>query len=138
MAMRQTIFSSLAKREHLRRVTHVDMKTARFLEAKALVDTCKMARSHKVLQHSLSAATQLSKAVDPCKEVGLKIDAVATLQAANVLWDQGRGVPPIKMLQILEKNSLINQQSIVTGRAKLLAKLVSDHFFYHIAVSGKN
>ncbi|KAI5846484.1 hypothetical protein DFP73DRAFT_546051 [Morchella snyderi] len=121
MAMRQTIFSSLAKREHLRHVTHVDMKTARFLEAKALVDTCKMARSHKVLQHSLSAATQLSKAVSPCKEVGLKIDAVATLQAANVLWDQGRGVPPIKMLQTLG-NSL-NPQSIVIGRAKLLAKL---------------
>lgn len=124
MAMRQATFSSFAKRNHLRQVAQVDMKTARFLEAKALVDSCKMARSHKVLQHSLSAATQLSKVVESCKQVGLDIDAVATLQVANVLWDQGQGIPPIRMLQALQMDGALSQQSIVVGKAKLLAKLV--------------
>lgn len=129
MAMRQATFSSLAKRAHLRQATKIDTKTARFLEAKALVCSCKMARSHKVLQHSLSAATQLSEAVESCKQVGLDISAVATLQAANVLWDQGQGISSIRMLQALKTNSAVNQQSIVVGKAKLLAKLVG--FYFH-------
>jgi len=124
MAMRQTTFSSLAKRKHLRQAAQVDTKTARLLEAKALVGSCKMARSHKVLQHSLSAATQLSKAVESCKHVGLNINAVATLQAANVLWDQGQGISSIRMLQALQMNGAISHQSIDVGKAKLLAKLV--------------
>ncbi|CAZ83818.1 unnamed protein product [Tuber melanosporum] len=123
MTMRQTTLSSVSKRDHLRRAAGVDIKTARFLEAKALVASCKMARSHKVLQHSLSAATQLSKAVEPCKQVGLDINAVATLQAANVLWDHGQGIASIRMLQALGFDNALGQQSIVVGKAKLLAKL---------------
>lgn len=130
MAMRQTTFSSVARREHLRNAAGVDIKTARFLEAKALVASCKMARSHKVLQHSLSAATQLSKVVESCKQVGLDINAIATLQAANVLWDQGQGIASIRMLQALRGNSALGQQSIVVGKAKLLAKLVSQPLVY--------
>jgi len=127
MAMRQTILSSVAKRDHLRRAVGIDTKTARFLEAKALVASCKMARSHKVLQHSLSAATQLSRAAESCKQVDLDIGAVATLQAANVLWDHGQGIASIRMLQALGFDSALGQQSIVVGKAKLLAKLVSVH-----------
>lgn len=137
MAMRQATFSSLAKRKHLRQAAQINTKTARFLEAKALVGSCKMARSHKVLQHSLSAATQLSKAVGSCKQVGLDINAIATLQAANVLWDQGQGISPIRMLQALQMNSAVDQQSIPVGRAKLLAKLVRA-FFQLVLVSSDN
>jgi ataxia telangiectasia mutated family protein len=125
MAMRQATFGSLAKREHLREATGVNEKKARYMEAKALVGCCKMARKHEVLQHALSAATQLNRVVDPCRKVGLDIGGVATLQASNVLWEDGQGLPSIRMLQSLEGDPATSSQSMVVGRAKLLAKLVS-------------
>lgn len=124
MAMRQATFGSLAKRNHLRVHTCIDEKKARYMEAQALVGCCKMARKHGVLQHALSAATQLNKVVPACKAVGLDISGASTLQAANVLWEQGQGLPSIKMLQALEIDSTLSSQSMVVRRAKLLAKLV--------------
>ncbi|KAL7272152.1 Serine/threonine-protein kinase tel1 [Rhizina undulata] len=123
MAMRQAAFGSLSKRQHLRDSAQIDTKTARLIEAKSLVGCIKMARSHKVLQHSLSAATHLSKVVQPCKDVGLDLNAVATLQVANVLWDQGQRTSSIRMLQTLKDNSLSTKQCMVVGKAKLMAKL---------------
>ncbi|KAF8534042.1 hypothetical protein BDD12DRAFT_862201 [Trichophaea hybrida] len=125
MAMRQATFSSMAKRHHLRIHAGVDQKQSRYMEAKALVGCCKMARSHKVLQHALSAATQLNKVVEPCREAGLDISGIATLQTANVLWEDGQGVPSIRMLTALEKDRSNSSQSMVVRRAKLLAKLGS-------------
>jgi ataxia telangiectasia mutated family protein len=127
MAMRQATFGSLAKRNHLRIRASIDVKKARYMEAEALVGCCKMARKHEVLQHALSAATQLNHIVQPCKDVGLDISGVATLQAANVLWEDGQEVPSIKMLLALEGDSNNASQSMVVGRAKLLAKLASTH-----------
>jgi len=125
MAMRQATFGSMAKRNHLMIHAGIDQKQARYMEAKALVGCCKMARKHKVLQHALSAATQLNKVVQPCRKADLDISGVATLQAANVLWEDGQGVPSIKMLTALERDQSNSSQSMVVGRAKLLAKLVS-------------
>lgn len=124
MAMRQATFGSLAKREHLRNATGVDLRAARLFEAKALVDCCKMARSHGVLQHSLSAATQLSKVVGPCREAGVDIGAVACLQAAKVLWDDGQGSEGISMLQVLSRAKGISSQPVPVSLPKVLAQLV--------------
>jgi ataxia telangiectasia mutated family protein len=125
MAMRQATFGSLAKRNHLRKRAAIDSNKARYMEAKALVGCCKMARKHEVLQHALSAATQLNHVVQPCQDVGLDISGVATLQAANVMWEDGQAVPSIKMLLALERDSNASSQSMIVGRAKLLAKLAS-------------
>lgn len=124
MAMRQATFGSLAKQEHLQAATQSDLKVARFLEAQALVGSCKMARSHKVLQHALSAATQLSKVVHSCSSAGIDINAVATLQAANVLWEEGQGIVAIRMLQSLEGDDTTSSQAMTVGKPKILAKLV--------------
>ena len=125
MAMRQATFGSLVKRDHLRAQSGIDKKKARYLEAQALIGCCKMARKHSVLQHALSAATQLSMVVEPCREVGLDISAVATLQVANVLWEDSQSIPSIRMLTALENDKQSASQSMVIGRAKLLAKIVS-------------
>ncbi|KAI5807112.1 hypothetical protein EDC01DRAFT_638230 [Geopyxis carbonaria] len=122
MSMRQATFGSLAKQDHLQASSRITPKLARLLEAKTLVECCKMARSHKILQHALTAATQLSKVVEPCKNSGLDIHAMATLQAAHVLWDDGQGIASIRMLQYLENES-DNSQTLVVGKPKLLAKL---------------
>lgn len=123
--MRQATFGSLAKQKHLQNATGTDLQAARLFEAGALVASCKMARSHSVLQHSLSAATQLSKVVEPCQKAGIEISAVATLQAAKVLWDDGQSKESIGMLKRLGANEDLQEQSMPVGRPKLLARLVS-------------
>lgn len=123
--MRQATFGSLAKQLHLQAATHTNISVARFMEAQSLVGVCKMARSHKVLQQALSAATQLSNVVQSCASAGNNVEAMATLQAANVLWEEGQGVVAVRMLQSLGKNDSTATQSIPVGKAKILAKLVS-------------
>jgi ataxia telangiectasia mutated family protein len=124
MAMRQATFSSLSKRIHLRLPMGIDEQKARHMEAKALIGCCKMARKHEILQHALSAATQLNNVVEPCKKVGLDITSVATLQSSNVLWEHGQAIPSIRMLQALVGDDKASSQAMVVGKAKLLAKLV--------------
>lgn len=125
MAMRQATVGSLAKRSHLREHAKVSENKAKFMEAHTMIGYCKMARKHEMVQHALSAATQLSRLAPGCKAVGIDISGVAALQVANVLWEDGQGIPSIKMLQDLEKDKTLASQSIVVKRAKLLAKLGS-------------
>ena len=125
MAIRQTTFSSIAKRQHLQEKANIDQKVARLYEAKALISVCELARSHKVLQHALSASTHLNEVSNLCTEVALDISAATTLQTANVFWDQGEALSAIRMLQGLENAKLdVLQQDISVGRAELLATLV--------------
>ena len=125
--MRQATFGSLAKRTHLRMRSGTDVigeKNSRKMEAKTLIECCKMARKHEILQHAISAATQLENLVQPCKDVDLDISGVAALQAANVLWLDGHAVASIRMLSALEQDANAASQSIEVGRAELLATLV--------------
>ncbi|RPB23770.1 hypothetical protein L211DRAFT_786209 [Terfezia boudieri ATCC MYA-4762] len=124
MAIRQATFSSIAKRRHLQENSNIDLKVARLYQAKALISFCELARSHKVLQHALSASTHLNKIVDLCAEVALDISAATTLQTASVLWDQGEATSSIRLLQGLENANLnVIQQDISVGRTELLATL---------------
>lgn len=126
VAIRQATFSSIAKRKHLQENANIDLKSARLYEAKALISACEISRSHKVLQHALSASMHLNKVVNLCAEVALDISAATTLQTASVLWDQGETISSIRMLQGLENTKLdVIRQDISVGRAELLATLVS-------------
>ena len=125
MTIRQATFSSIAKRRHLQENANIDLKVARLYQAKSLISFCELARSHKVLQHALSASTHLNKIVDLCAEVALDISAATTLQTANVLWDQGEATSSIRLLQGLENANLnVIRQDISVGRTELLATLV--------------
>lgn len=125
MAIRQATFSSIAKRPHLQERANIDLKVARLYEAKALITVCELSRSHKILQHALSASTHLNKVSNLCTEVALDISAATTLQTASVLWDQGEAISSIRMLQGLDDAKLdIIRQDISVGRAELLATLV--------------
>lgn len=129
MAIRQTTFSSIAKRRHLQKNANIDLKVARLYQAKALISFCELARSHKVLQHALSVSTHLNKIVDLCAEVALDISAVTTLQTASVLWDQGETTSSIRLLQGLENARLdVIRQDISVGRTELLATLVRSRY----------
>ncbi|KAF8475673.1 hypothetical protein BDZ91DRAFT_649584 [Kalaharituber pfeilii] len=124
LSIRQVTFSSIAKRQHLQDKIQIDLRAARMYQAKALSSVCELARIHKVHQHALSACTHLSDIVAPCQEIGLDISAVAALQTANVLWDQGEILTSIRVLQELDnaKSDMITQD-ISIGRTELLATL---------------
>ncbi|KAI5811100.1 hypothetical protein DFH27DRAFT_8872 [Peziza echinospora] len=122
LSIRQSTFGSITKRLHLQNKTQLPLKAARLYEASSLISICELSRSHKVLQHSLSAASQLHELVEPCQQIGLDISAAATLQAASVLWEQGETTASIRMLQDLDKTgNLINRQEITPERAQLLS-----------------
>lgn len=104
---------------------NIDLKSARLYEAKALISACELARCHRALQHAISSSMHLNSLIDSCAEVALDISATATLNAANVLWDQGEATTSIRMLQALASSGLdVIRQDISVGRAELLATLV--------------
>jgi len=78
-----------------------------------------------MLQASLKSAILLSKLIQPCAQLGLTIDAAATFDLANVLWDQGEMTTSIRMLQQLNGQIELHGQSIPVNRAEVLASLVS-------------
>lgn len=126
VSIRQTTFGSIAKRQHLQEKSGIDLDAARLYEARALISVCELARSHNALQHALSASTHLNGVASQCQEVNLDISAVAALQTANVLWDQGEKITSIRMLQSLVSSEVnIMRQDISIALAELLTTLVS-------------
>ncbi|KAK6503054.1 Serine/threonine-protein kinase tel1 [Arthrobotrys musiformis] len=123
---RMAICRSMVKRAHLRANARVEIQSARLLEAKTLIKMCQISRSHSILQKSLTTSVSLSEMIGPCRDIGVEIEAAATLEAASVLWDQGETLPAIGMLQpLLEMSSHDSnylKQSIPIGRPELLAK----------------
>lgn len=121
--------SSMVKRPHLRLNAQVEPQTVRLLEAKTLINMCRMARTHNVLQKSLTSSVSLSEMVAPCRSIGVEIQAIANLEAANVLWEQGETTPAIGMLQsmldISGKDPKYLRQTIPITRPELLSKTVS-------------
>jgi ataxia telangiectasia mutated family protein len=67
----------------------------------------------------------LSKLVQPCSELGLRIENAAKYDMASVLWDQGEMTTSIRMLQNLNEQSDLQTQSLVVSQAEVLASLVS-------------
>ena len=103
----------------------ITQSEARAFEARALLASSALNRRHGVLQSSLNSTTFLAQLVGPCEEIGLKIDAAASLEASNVLWDQGEMAASIRMLQDLVRGDGLRSQDIEVGRPEILAKLVS-------------
>ncbi|KAK6536529.1 Serine/threonine-protein kinase tel1 [Arthrobotrys megalospora] len=123
---RMAICRSMVKRAHLRANARVEIQSARLLEAKTLIKMCQISRSHSILQKSLTTSVSLSEMIGPCRDIGVEIEAAATLEAASVLWDQGETLPAIGMLQPLlemsRQDSNYLKQAIPIGRPELLAK----------------
>ncbi|KAK6361624.1 Serine/threonine-protein kinase tel1 [Orbilia blumenaviensis] len=123
---RMAICRSMVKRAHLRANARVEIQSARLLEAKTLIKMCQISRSHSILQKSLTTSVSLSEMIGPCRDIGVEIEAAATLEAASVLWDQGETLPAIGMLQpLLEMSRQDNnylKQAIPISRPELLAK----------------
>lgn len=68
----------------------------------------------------------LAKLVGPCTSLGLKIDAAANFDLANVLWDLGEMATSTRLLQEISQLNDLNRQSLPVSRAEVLATLVSN------------
>ncbi|KAI9829544.1 MAG: Serine/threonine-protein kinase tel1 [Phylliscum demangeonii] len=123
LSARELVLGALVKRRSLRQLIQVDLPELRVLEATAVLASSRMSRSHGALQASLKAALHLSRLVAGCQESGMNIAAVARLEGANVLWDQGEMAASIGMLQTLKSERDLSKQAIRIGTAELLANL---------------
>ncbi|MCJ1313627.1 Serine/threonine-protein kinase tel1 [Agyrium rufum] len=119
---RQTLFSILSKSHGLRQLLHVPERDARRIECQALLLSSALSHHHEALQQSLSSTVHLNQLVNPCLQVGLKIDAAALYESSNVLWDQGEIAASVKILQDLQKLDF-KGQDLPVGKAEVLAKL---------------
>lgn len=96
---------------------------AALVEVETALMSSTLNRAHGALQESLSLATYLIDLIQPCRNVGLRIEAATQLEAANALWDQGEVISAIGMLRALDESTSLKQQSIPVGRSDLLAKI---------------
>ncbi|KMQ44373.1 hypothetical protein HL42_4993 [Trichophyton rubrum] len=120
---REAIFSSISRRSHLKKMTNLSSRDAQILEAKCIRESLRISTEHGIPQASLQSAMSLSKLVQPCAELGVKIDAATAFDLANVLWDQGEMKTSIKILQNLSDQKDLHSQTIPVSVAEILASL---------------
>ena len=83
-----------------------------------------MSRRHGSLQHSLSTSAYLSSLIKPCADIGLDIEAVASDEVTNVLWEQGETRASIRMLEDVINLPVQSGVMIDLNHSETLAKLV--------------
>ncbi|GBF60735.1 serine/threonine-protein kinase [Trichophyton mentagrophytes] len=120
---REAIFSSISRRSHLKKMINLNSRDAQILEAKCIRESLRISTEHGIPQASLQSAMSLSKLVQPCAELGVKIDAATAFDLANVLWDQGEMKTSIKILQNLSSQKGLHSQTIPVSVAEILASL---------------
>ncbi|KAK2873270.1 hypothetical protein FQN49_002477 [Arthroderma sp. PD_2] len=123
LVSREAMFSSMSRKPHLKKITNLSSRDAQLLEAKCMRESLKISREHEISQASLQSAMSLSKLVQPCAELGIKIDAAAAFDLANVLWDQGEMTTSIQILQNLSNQKNLQKQTIPVSPAEVLASL---------------
>lgn len=128
MSSRETLFSTLVRKSQLHDLVRCSARESREIEVKTVLDSSRMSRHHGALQDSLKSAMYLSNLIEPCKSLGIGVEAVARFEAAGVLWDQGELTASIRALQWLRSELDLSQQTMRIGSAELLAKLVSPAF----------
>lgn len=122
---RETILSCLSHQENLRQMIHLSASDTSIVEATSSLLSSGINRFHGALQESLAAATYMNSLIEPCRALGLRIEAAAYYETANAMWDQGEISSSIAMLQELDNLPDLNKQSIPIGRSAILAKIAS-------------
>ncbi|KAF2112982.1 hypothetical protein BDV96DRAFT_497142 [Lophiotrema nucula] len=123
LSARETLFSVLSGNPSLLDSIRARTGSIRHMEVEALVTSSTLSRRHGALQDSLASVTYLSDIIQPCKAVGLDIDARAKHEVASVLWDQGEAETSIRMRQHLIEHTQFDSQTIEISLPVLLAKL---------------
>ena len=80
-------------------------------------------RYHQATQECLNISTELTEMIPGCEDLSLHVDAAIRIEVANSLWDHGEMSTSIRMLQAIDKDSSLQQQSIRVTRSDLLSKI---------------
>ncbi|KAF2011391.1 hypothetical protein BU24DRAFT_495581 [Aaosphaeria arxii CBS 175.79] len=123
LSCRETLFSVLSANTSLQNSMRARPGALRHMEVEALVSSSTISRRHGALQESLASVTYLSDIVQPCKAVGLDVQATAQHEVANVLWDQGETDTSIRIRQHLIDTANFNSQDTDISLPVLLARL---------------
>ncbi|EGE85810.2 phosphotidylinositol kinase Tel1 [Blastomyces dermatitidis ATCC 18188] len=123
LSSHEALFSLISRQPHIKSMLNLSSHDAKLLEVKAIRASLRISREHDEHQASLKSAIWLSKLIKPCADLGVFIDAAATFDLANVLWDQGEMTTSIQMLQQLNKQNNLQTQSIPVNKAEVLASL---------------
>ncbi|PGH11865.1 hypothetical protein AJ80_06930 [Polytolypa hystricis UAMH7299] len=123
LSSHEALFSIINRKPYLKSILNLGPRDAQLLEASVIRESLRTSREHDVHQVALKLAIYLSKLVEPCTQLGLHVSAAATLDLANVLWDQGEMTTSIQMLQQLSEQTDLPKQSIPVSRAEVLASL---------------
>ena len=111
--------------QHARLLNHAKLSVApvRQLQVKSLIMGSGIYRHHQATQESLNIATALTDLIAPCKELNVHVDATIGVETANALWDHGEMGTAIRMLQGIERDSVLKKQTVAISRSDLLSKI---------------
>ncbi|KAF1957724.1 hypothetical protein CC80DRAFT_592227 [Byssothecium circinans] len=123
LSCRETLFNVLGTNAPLLESMRAKSATIRHMEVDALVSSSVICRKHGALQESLARVTYLADIVQPCKAVGLDIEAIAQHEVACVLWEQGEAETSTGMREHLIENAHFDSQNTDISLPVLLAKL---------------
>ncbi|KAI2636438.1 Serine/threonine-protein kinase tel-1 [Hypomontagnella submonticulosa] len=122
LSCRETTLNMLAQTSQRRGITRLNPPEATLAQIKSMLLSSSIYRYHRATQESLNIATSLTDLVLPSAELGLHLDSIAKLEAAESLWDHGEMTSSIHMLQSIDEDPNLKKQTIPISRPDLLAK----------------
>lgn len=125
ISCRETILSCLNRQPSLRKLIGIGLSDTSLVEARVSLLSSNINRVHGSLQEALTSATYVNSLIEPCRALGLNIEAAAGLEVADAMWDQGEMSSSIGLLKELEVMPNLADQTIPVNKAVILAKLSS-------------
>ncbi|KAL7626805.1 Serine/threonine-protein kinase tel1 [Parahypoxylon ruwenzoriense] len=122
LSCRETTMSVLAQTSQRRGMSKINPPDATLAQIKSMLVSSSVYRYHRATQESLNIATSLKDLVLPSEDLGLHLDSVARIEAADSLWDHSEMIPSIRILQSINEDPNLKKQTIPVSRPDLLAK----------------
>ncbi|KAI5863076.1 hypothetical protein GGS23DRAFT_568113 [Durotheca rogersii] len=122
LSCRETTLGVLAQTSQRRGMSKINPPEATLAQIRSMLVSSSVYRYHRATQESLNIATSLKDLVLPSAELGLHLDSVAKIEAADSLWDHGEMISSIRVLQSINEDPNLKKQTIPVSRPDLLAK----------------
>lgn len=115
--------SMLGQHTKLLNNSTVSTSNVRVLEIRSMLMASGIYRYHKATQESLNIVTTLNDLIAPCEELNLHVDAAIKIETASSLWEHGEMATSIRMLQSIDQDTSLKNQTIPVSRSDLLSKI---------------
>lgn len=102
---------------------NVNSADTHIVEVQSSLLSSNLCRTHGALQDSLTVATYLNSIIEPCRQLGVQVEAAVLMEIATALWAQEEITASIGVLRTIDQETSLKKQAIPVGRPSLLAKL---------------